>query len=269
MTELTTTMNQHVVKQILGLDNNHRALIINTPGGNSIVTRYVINRTSVKNVIKTLQDKIQLSFGHCEQYEPMKNVMLIYKNNYLKNMNKSLSYYGINELVENVELIHANKKMNYYNPDELDIVRNNMRIRLKNTKNAEIYIKTLTGKTITVTVPEDINGLELMTIVQDKEGIPVGHARILHKSFEVSETSTLLDSHYKNLEKISNSKFKHNYPRDKIKISKILDGVSIINEQTCHLLVRLRGGMYSESSGKNGNYQSLENVLDKVYDIEI
>ena len=114
MAGLTTTMNQSVVRQILGLKQNQRALIINTPGGNSIVTRYVIDRTSVKNVIQTLQNKIQLAYGHCEHFQPMKNMMLRYKTNYLKDISKPLSYYGINQLVENVELIHNNNKMNYY-----------------------------------------------------------------------------------------------------------------------------------------------------------
>ena len=263
MAALTTTMNQSVVRQILGLEQNQRALIINTPGGNSIVTRYIIDRTSVKNVIKTLEDKIQLAFGHCEQYQPMKNMILRYNKNYLKEKEKPLSYYGINQLVENVELIHTNNKMNYYNPSEIDAIRDNMINRLSNTKNAKIYIKTLTGRLLSVVVPEDVSGIELMIIVQDREGIPVGQARIVHQSFEVSENSTLLDSYYKNISRINNSKFKKN----RVIKSKMSENISVINEQTCHLLVRLRGGMYSESSGRNGNYQPLENILHIVHDI--
>lgn len=267
MAALTTTMNQSVVRQILGLEQNQRALIINTPGGNSIVTRYVIDRASVENVIKTLRDKIQLAFGHCEQFQPMKNMMLRYKTNYLKDISKPLSYYGINQLVENVELIHTNNKMNYYNSTEIDTIRNNMITRLSNTKNAKIFIKTLTGKLISVVVPEDVNGIELMIIVQDREGIPVGQARIVHQSFEVSENSTLLDSYYKNQDRINNRKFKKNNYKNRVTNSEILENISVINEQTCHLLVRLRGGMYSESSGKNGNYQPIENILHIVHDI--
>lgn len=262
-----TTMNQSIVRQILGLEQNQRALIINTPGGNSIVTRYVIDRASVKNVIQTLQDKIQLAFGHCEQFQPMKNMILRYKTNYLKDIEKPLSHYGINQLVENVELIHTNNKMNYYNPSEIDTIRNNMRTRLSNTKNAKIFIKTLTGKLISTIVPENVSGIELMIIVQDREGIPVGQARIVHQSFEVSESSTLLDSHYKNIARINNSRFKKNYHKNGLANYRISNDISVINEQTCHLLVRLRGGMYSESSGRNGNYQPLENILHIVHDI--
>ncbi len=267
MATITTTMNQCVVRQILGLDQNQRALIINTPWGNSIVTKYVICRTSVKNVIKTLQDKIQLAFGHCEQFQPMKNMILKYNTNYLKDITKPLSYYGINELVEKVELIHTNNKMNYYNPSEIDIIRQKMIMRLSNTKNAKIFIKTLTGKLISAIVPEDVNGIELMIIVQDREGIPVGQARIVHQSFEVSESSTLLDSYYRNLDRIKNSRFHKNYPKNRGTNLNNLGSISLINEHTCHLLVRLRGGMYSESSGKNGNYQPIRNILHKVHDI--
>lgn len=267
MDNLTTNMKNHVVRQILDMRLDQRALIIHTPGGNSIVTKYVIGKTSVNNVIRTLEKKFQLAFNNGETHTPMKNMILCYKNTYLKDINIDISKYGINDLVETVHLQQSGKNTMYYNPNELEKIRKNMSERMKRVKNAEINIKTLTGRTITTTVPEDVTGLELMVIVNDREGIPVGQFRILHQSFEVSETSTLLDSYYKNLIRIKNSRFVKKYPKKIIKDPNNSDEVSIINDQTCHIIMALRGGMYSESSGKNGNYQPIRNILHKVHDI--
>ncbi len=95
----------------------------------------------------------------------------------------------------------------------------------------QVFIKTLTGHTLTINASPEITTYELMLLIQDKHGTPPAQITIVKNGvqFELYE-----------------------------KIKKY----NVKKEDTLHLILNLRGGMLDECSGRNGNFQHM--IIDTI-----
>mgnify|MGYP003386616300 FL=1 len=93
----------------------------------------------------------------------------------------------------------------------------------------QIFIKTLSGRTLTIQVCSQLDVESLKKLIEQKEHIPVAQQRLIFNGMQLEDSRML--SYYK-----------------------------INKEVSIHLVLRLRGGMYNETSGKNGGFGALKDI---------
>lgn len=66
------------------------------------------------------------------------------------------------------------------------------------TDDKQIFIKTLTGKTLTISITKDTTVSELKNTIYDKERIPPDQQRLIHQGKQLEDHNKLTDYDIKN-----------------------------------------------------------------------
>ena len=237
-----------LVEQSLG---DHFGMVqFNTLGGINFYANYIPNLTTLKQIRKVLLDNYS-----CQQIND-NDIALMYEYGQ-DGDKKEIDLNKENELstiadvcnIHNIENDNTSVKkinMKYIIPTPIAIITENTTnsvnhnegyehlsedvIKEIKKKSYQIFIKTLNGKLLTIRVYPQMMIEDIKKQVFSKDMIPIEQQRLIYSGVQLQDGRTV-----------------QSYEIDK--------------ETTLHLVLRLRGGMYSETSGKNGSFGPLKNIV--------
>ena len=172
------------------LQKDEKFLIVKLMHNDFAFMIYKKDITSLNSILKKIQEKT-------------------YESAVLYNQNKKIEDYS--------------KKIEDYNFDYYIESRIDTLDLSKYKKDKQLFVKTLTGKTITIGFSSDMKTCELKQLIQDKEGCPPDQQTLVYKGNQL-----------KNFDK--------------------LEKYNLKNEATINLILNLRGGMLDTVSGRNGAF---------------
>ncbi len=210
------------------IDNQKTGLLtLNTVNNKKLYLMYEIGKQSINMILNYIFNEFKYK---CDQYNKLSDFKFTIGDKPLELSDdpiKSNLILGNNPVVR-MGLKHYDSYCKpipniKYQPEKFPLDSNENTI--------SVFVKQLTGKMIHLNLnPNEVTVYELMMRICDLEGVPVDQQRIIYGGKQLEHEN-------------------------------LLAVYGVQNERTFQLVLRLRGGMYNEVSGRNGEYEPLQSVL--------
>ena len=241
MDQLLLNTSRNIFSNILEVTDEEKLLIVKTVSGKPILMKYIANKTPIKHIYDCLENKIKYSLNTGSNILNMDHFRLVYKNNPVidEYYHQDISTIGLSGDCELVNLVlKTNHELVLGSDTALTIEKCNH--RKQTVGNSLLFIKTNTGRTIELNVPNDVYIFEIKLLILEKVNIKPDQQRLIYGGRQLE------DSRY----------FKEYCLEE------------IINNKVLHLVLRLYGGMYNCVSGRDGEYKPLDSILNQIWKIE-
>lgn len=193
--------------------------LIKTLTNKTLICRLDFNKTTVNNILQNLVDKI----GYKASNVDINQINFIHNKIKWYDREKTLHNLGCSDNLAELNMFYNNTKIN---PNKKKINLDEVKQKI-NSSTKIVKVKTLTGKVLHIKFIGELTCEELKLLIMVKIGMPVDQQRIIFRGIQLEDNRMLKD-------------------------------YDIKNEDYVHLVSRLRGGMFHETSGKNGSYKQLE-----------
>lgn len=221
------------------LNNSNNLLTIQTVNNLKLYFIYEIGKHSLYNIMSYLFNQFKYK---CESYEKLEDFDFVYNGSQLDITNQPILN---GELGENPIIKMTPKDPQYGQFDNqsfnstkiISWLDNYEMIKSYEKPNMiQIFVKSLNGNTFTFKlIPNETYVWELKMKIQEVEKIPYEQQRLIHRGKQMEDNEVL-----SYLEKDDN----------------------------IHLVCRLRGGMFKEVSGRDGEYKPLKSIFVDLRNID-
>lgn len=220
------------------LNDNNGMIAFTSIGGYKFYGLYDPQKTTLKQIRVTLLLNYTCNTGNDVQD---KNIDLTLECGFFSiNIGDVDQDYTMDKLYHLYDMVNNNKI-----PKFIKITQNHdpssnanyalskeLREKIKNST-FQVFISTLSGKTFSLKALPYLGVGQLKELICDVEGIPVDQQRLVFNGKQINDELNLSD-------------------------------YNIQKEANIQLILRLRGGMFHETSGKNGNYGKLANSVFRI-----
>lgn len=218
--------------EVLGTDRScdsfNRIIMIETLGGDNIIGLFdKKQKITVGDIVKSLKNNVQYHNNYHKDF--YYKVGFEFEDDILFDRDIIVSDLIKNPITKMKMTINKDKDINIdIEEPEDDYDYEGVLKRLN--PGHDVSVKTLTGKTFNMEVTSDMPVRVAKYLIKCKEGIPIDQQRLIFNGIQMEDDRTLGDYN--------------------IQVKSVL-----------HLVLKLRGGMMQECSGRDGKYNPLEGLM--------
>lgn len=213
---------------VLTFEPNDRIIHIKTTTNKIASIKYKKGTQHIQNIIKIFMELSKYGYLHQGQYISDPSEFNIIVNNHVLSEENMVNSQILDTLAESDTYLKLQHKEN-------SIILQSKEYDPSKQFPHQLSVKTLTGKTVYINCDIDTNTVaDFKCMVQYTEGVPPDQQRIIFAGRQLED-------------------------------NKLLSDYMISNNDTLYLVLRLRGGMYHEVSGRDGNYMPLGDVFFVIY----